>query len=247
MTGWSRVRLGLGIVVVVIATASILVGLVAAAAAAGVHAVVGQSGILGQNLGVLAATPPGVAVLVDGVEASISADGMPRTAADALAWTGTSADDLVAEYGDFVLLAVPTGEGEAFLGIADPSAIDAYLVGAPYVVAERGADGAWRSVDVPGDGSPSAPGAAIAWTAASTGRPAVLDADGLAGRTLVLMRPDASPGVSADLRLEYRVPQAPRALQSLAIVAGACGVGGLLLALLGCWLIVGRRPPGRHA
>jgi len=247
MTGWSRARIALGIAVVMAASTSILVSLIAAGAAAGLHAVVGQSGVLGQDLGVLAADPPGVAVLVDGVEASISADGVPGSAADALALAGTSTDDLVAAYGDFVLLATPTEQGDVFLGIADPGAVDGYLVGAPYAVAERGPDGMWRSVDVPGQATPSPPGTAVPWTAASTGRPAMLDANGLTGRTLVLMRPDASPGVSADLRLEYRVPQAPRALQSLAIVAGACGVGGLLLLLLGCWLVVGRRPPGRHA
>lgn len=247
MTAWSRLRIALGIVTLVVATLSIVIGLVAAAAAIGVHTLVGRSGVLAQDLGVIEAPEPSVAVLVDGVEARVSAEGVPRTVEELLVLAGTDTDAVVTTYGTFVLLATPTGEGDAFMGIAAPGDVDAYLDGAAYAVAERSDDGAWRTLDVPGDATPGAPGTSMTWTGASSGRPAMLDANGLAGRTLVVMRPDASPGVSADLRLEYRVPDAPRALRASAVTAAGACVGGLLLVLLGAWLVVGPRPPGRHA
>jgi len=246
MSGWVRIRIAAGVLVIVAATAAIITGLVATAAAAGLYTVVGRSGVLSQDLGTVEASAPEVAVLIDGVEASVSAQGVPPSVEDALVLFGTDTDALVKTYGDFVLLATPQDNGDVFLGIAPPAEVDAYLDGAGYAVAERAPDGGWLAVGVPGAARPAAPGTAVTWSAASSGRPAQLDAGGLAGRTLVVMRPDAEPGLRADLRLEYRVPRAPQALRASALTAASASVGGLLLLLLGSWLVVGPRPAGRH-
>lgn len=247
MTARSSTRLVLGIIALVVATLSIVTGLIAAGTAVAIHAVVGQTGTLAEDLGVIEAPAPNVAVVVDGVEASVTAEGLPRTVEDLLMASGADVDGLIRSSGTFVLLATAAQDGDVFLGIADPSVVDTYLAGAPRTVAERGADGTWRTVEVPGDATIAPPAGAAAWAAASAGRPAEVDADGLPGRTLVIMRPDATPGVSSAVRLEYRVPDAPRALRTSAVTAAAGCIAGLALALLGAWLVVGPRPPGRHA
>lgn len=247
MTARSRTRLTLGIAVLVIAVAAMVTGLIAAGTAIGIHAVVGQTGVLAENLGVIDAPAPNSAVVVDGVEASVTAQGLPKTVEDLLLAAGADIDGLIRSSGTFVLLATPTQEGDAFLGIADPTLVTAYVANAPHAVAQRDASGTWRTIGVSGDATLAPPAGAVPWIASSAGRPAQVDADGLSGRSLVVMRPDAAPGVSAELRLEYRVADAPRALRTSAVTAAAGCLGGLALALLGAWLVVGPRRQGRHA
>lgn len=247
MTARSRTRFVLGIAALVVGTVAIVIGLIAAGTAIGIHAVVGQTGVLAEDLGVIDAPAPNVAVVVEGVEASVTAEGLPRTLEDLLMASGADVDGLIASTGTFMLLATDTHQGDTFLGIADAPAVRAYLSGAPHALARRGDDGRWRTSDVPGDGAVAMPPAAATWSSASIGRPAMVDATSLPGRALVIMRPDASAGVSADLRLEYRVPDAPRALRASAVTAAAGCLGGLALAVIGAWLVVGPRPRGRHA
>ena len=58
------------------------------------------------------------------------------------------------------------------------------------------------------------------------------------------MNPDGTPGVEANLTLEYRVPGADRVLEITAVSAAGASVGGLMLVLGGAWLVVGRRGGG---
>jgi hypothetical protein len=138
-----------------------------------------------------------------------------------------------------LLVATPAG-GDAFIGVAPVEAVNDYLDGTPYSVAVKGA-GDWPTVSVPGSGVPAVPQTQTFWVNSASGTAPELPAEALEGLTLVLMRADAAPAPDAALRLEYRLPGADTALQGAAIVAAAAGIGGLLLVLLGGWLVVGRR------
>lgn len=240
------VRIAGGVIALLAGTACLGAAVVSAGSVAAIDSLVGRSGVVTRDMGTVSGSPADVAVVVDGVEARITADGVPPGLPELLSLAGTSPQQLIDQRGSFVLLATPTADGDAFLGTGSPGAIDDYLFGHPYAVAEL-AGGTWTTVSVPGEGSPGLPETAGAWGAQARGRPAELPASSLAGQTLVVMSPDARPGVSTDLRLEYRVPDAPSALRSAAVTAAAAGIGGLLLVLLGAWLVVGRRPRGRHA
>jgi hypothetical protein len=123
-------------------------------------------------------------------------------------------------------------------------AVNAYLDGTPYSVAVQSAsdvEGVWTTVSVPGDGVPADPVGASIWVASATGTAPELTGTSVAGSTLVLMRADAAPGTEASLRLEYRVAGADRALVVAGVAASGMSIGGLLLVLLGGWLIVGRK------
>ena len=241
----TRVRVGLGILLVVAGTVAILAGLGSAATVASIDRLVGRTGVVSQDMGTVSGGAGDSAIIIDGVTADIRAGDFPSWFDDALALGGTSADRLIRDNGAFVLLATPPGQEEAFLGLGTPADVDDYLFGHAYAVAELDGPAAWRTLSVPGDGTPGSPGSRT-WAASAVGRPAELPAADLTGLTLVVMRPDAAAPVSTDLRLEYRVPQAPVALRTAATTAAAAGIGGLLLVLLGAWLVVGRRR-GRHA
>ncbi|MFM8775238.1 MAG: hypothetical protein ACKOFP_15775 [Actinomycetota bacterium] len=248
MTGRSWLRMTVGVIALVIGTLAIAVGVAAAGSAIALHAVVGRAGVLGESLGTVGAAPPTAAIVINGVAPSVSTDGLPGRIEGAITAAGIDIDALIRGEGDFVLLAArPDKSGDVFLGIAPSGAVDAYLDGTPYAVAERPDGGAWGIVDVAGGSTPALPDAALDWTSKAVGSPAEIDAGSLEGRALVIMHPDASPGVQADLRLEYRVAHAPRTLQSAAVTATAAGLGGLLLVLLGASLVAGPRPQGRHA
>lgn len=242
----ARLRIALGIAALVLGVLAILCGLGAASAVAGIDMLVGRSGVVTRDMGTVAGAQGDVAVIVDGVKADITAGDLPPLLLSGLDLVGTSPAALIAEHGTFTLLATPPGPGDAFLALGSPAEVDGYLFGHPYAVAELESNGSWREISVPGDGAP-APPTGQTWVRAAQGRPAQLPAGDLAGQTLVVMRPDASPPAAADLRLEYRVPEAPSAIRSAAVTAAASGVGGILLILLGAWCVVGRRPRGRHA
>lgn len=242
------VRISLGIAALALGTVAILAGIAATGVVASILTLVGQTGTVSQDMGTVAGGPADSAVIIDGVEAAITVGALPSMVTDALATAGTSPEQLIRERGTFVLLATAPTAGDVFIGLSDPGPVDDYLYGHPYAVAELAPDRTWRTLSVPGMGTPQPP-AEQAWTASAAGRPAQLPAASLSGQTLVLMRPDATAPAAADLRLEYRVPEAPSVLRSSAITAAASAAGGLLLILLGAWLVVGprRRPQGKHA
>jgi hypothetical protein len=263
MSTWGAIRLSLGILLAVLGTLLLVTAVPSALAAAGIRSTVGTTGVVTQSVGTLRAAPSDVAVIVDGVSARLVAPSPPEWVTGALALVGTDSSSLAEDLGDVVLVASPMSES-AFMGIAPVEAVNDYLDGTPYSVAvseagepdrggladppgqpDRGglADppGQWSSVSVPGQGAPPPPAGQQLWLAAAEGPAPELPADSLEGVTLVLMRPDAAPGPEASLRLEYRVPGAPTALESAAVGAVGGSVGGLLLILLGGALVVGRR------
>jgi hypothetical protein len=213
--------------------------------AATIESSVGKTGVVTQSLGSLRAEPTDVAVVVDGVTARLVTPEPPGWIAGALALAGTDLSSLATRFGDVDLVASATA-GEVFLGVAPVDAVNAYLDGTPYTVAVSQA-GEWPTISVPGTGSPAPPQEQTLWTASQTGVAPRVPADSLNGLTLVLMRADGSPAPEASLRLEYRLPGAATALQSAALTAAASSLGGLLLVLLGGWLIVGRRSRGDGA
>lgn len=242
----ARLRIALGVAALVLGVLAILCGLGSASAVAGIDMLVGRSGVVMRDMGMVSGGPGDVAVVVDGVKADITAGDLPPLVTRGLDLAGTSPGALIAENGTFTLLATPPGPGEAFLALGSPADVDDYLYGHPYAVAELESGGSWREISVPGEGSPPPP-TEHDWVRSASGRPAQLPAGDLAGQTLVVMRSDAAAPAAADLRLEYRVPEAPAAIRSAAVTATAAGVGGLLLILLGAWCVVGRKPRGRHA
>ena len=243
MSAWSIVRVVSGIVITVLGTLCIVAAIPSALAVTTIEAAVGRTGVVTQPLGTLQSAPGDVAVIVDAVTARLVPPAPPEWSRGALALTGTQASDIAERYGVFTLVATPSDDRGAFIGVAPVDAVNEYLDGAPYSVAVREGDD-WPAISVPGEGTPAQPPGPVAWTASATtasASAASIPAESLAGETLVLMRPDGAPDPRADLRLEFAIPGAVTALQSAAITAAAGSLGGLMLILLGAWLVVGRR------
>lgn len=239
VSAWGAIRIAAGILVTVLGTALLIGAIPAAVAAVGIQATVGRSGVVSQPLGELRAAPDDVAVVVDGVSARLVTPATPTWLGDLLALAGTDAATLATDLGEVTLIASSASD-TAFLGVGAVEDVNDYLDGSPYSVAVR-ESGEWPTVSVPGTGVPALPEGQPWWRASSAGPAPELPAAALDGQTLVLMRQDASAAPAASLRLQYRVPGADRALQSSALMAAGSAVGGVLLVLLGGWLIVGRR------
>lgn len=240
MTAWAAVRLSAGTVVTVVGTL-ILVAAISAAIAAGViESSVGKSGVVEQPLGSLRAAEGDRAVLVDEVSARLVLPPLHPMIDRGLDAMGTSASELAEEIGSTVVVFTPSADTSAFVGVGNVDDVNDYLSGVAYSVAVS-RDGEWPTVSVPGNAIPGPPESAGIWSASAIGLNPELAAEDFAGRTLVLMRADASPDVEVAMRLEYRVPGADLALQSSAVSAAAASIGGLLLILLGAFLVVGHR------
>lgn len=243
MTTWSAIRLSLGIVLVVGGSLLLVASIPAAVIAAGIESSVGRSGVVTSSMGTLRAADGDRAVVVDQVSASLVAPAVPPWAQDLLDAAGSSAQEIAQDVGEVVLVATPRDGTDIFVGTAPVDAVNDYLDGSAYSVAVRPTPGEdfWPTVSVPGDQVPGRAQDQMLWTASAYGAAPELLGTDLDGETLVLMRTDAGPGPQAALRLEYRVPEAPRALHSTAIVAAAASTGGVALVLLGGALVVGRR------
>jgi hypothetical protein len=247
MTTWGAIRLSAGVIVTCLGSVILLLSIPAAISAATIEASLGRTGVVAQPLGTLAAAPGDRAVVVDDVTVRLLAPDVPPWATTLLDLAGTDAQDIAEGLGDVLLVATPAQDTAIFIGVAPVDAVNGYLDGTPYSVAVRpasGVEGEWPTVSVPGDAVPADPGGASIWAASATGSAPELTGTSVAGSTLVLMRADAAPGPEASLRLEYRVAGADRALVTSAVAAAGMSIGGLLLVLLGGWLIVGRKP--RH-
>ncbi len=244
---WQITRITLGVILLVLGTISIVGSVAAAGAVAGVDATVGRSGVVTQPFGSVASEPDQVAVITDGVTAAWELTDEPDWVATALTLLGTDADTFVEDVGEFVFIVTPDTAGDIFVGLAPVDAVDSYLDGTPYAVAVSEGE-QWPTISVPGDGTPAIdPEGAAFWTTAAVGSPAEIPLDSLDGSTLVLMNPDASVGVAASMRMEYRVPDATRTMEGSAVAAAAGALGGFALILLGAFMVVGRRRRGRHA
>mgnify|MGYP003340436253 CR=1 FL=1 len=246
MSAGRVVALVFGIISVVLGTLAILVAGGATATVATVVSAVGTTGTVTAAAGTVTSGPGDSAIVIDKVKASIDPAPLPESVESALTALNLSPAQIIDQAGDFVLIASPAEGLDVFMGVAAPEAIDGYLFGHPYSVAQE-TSGAWQIRSVPGAGNPAPPGEQGFWTQQASGSPAVIPATALNGESLVLMRTDGSPGVSVALRLEYRAPQARAAIENAAIAAVAGGLGGLLLVILGAWLIAGRRSSGAHS
>ena len=244
---WRVTRITLGVMLLILGTVSITASIAAAGAVAGVDATVGRSGIVTQPFGSVSSEPNQIAVITDSVSATWELPQEPDWIATTLLLLGTDAETAVEDVGDFVFIVTPDQADEIFVGLAPVSAVDAYLDGTPYAVAV--ADGEqWPTISVPGEGVPGTrPEGAGIWSISAVGAPAELPLEALNGSTLVLMNADGSPGVAASMRLEYRVPDATRAMEGSAVSAAAGAIGGFAMILLGAFMVVGRRRRGRHA
>jgi len=166
-----------------------------------------------------AASASGVALLVDGFE--VDAAGLPvPDGVGVLTLSATSPDG-----------------SPVFLGVANGSDLDVYLAGAPYdVVADLRTGGTATTRSVPGTQQPPPPASQQFWLRQDEGSPATLTARIPQGTTVVLMRSDATPGVTADLAVTLEVDRAwPAAL----VIGGA----GLVLLGVAIGLLVASRHP----
>jgi hypothetical protein len=145
------------------------------------------------------------------------------------------------DVGSLRLTAQAPDGSTVFLGVARTSDVDAYLVGAPYdaVVADLGG-GTAQTRPVPGTQVPPAPAAQTFWLQSSQAAPAVLPAKVPAGTSVVIMKPDGSPGVAAQVSVALTLPGAWTA-SLIAIASGA------VLLVLGVLLMVWGRRRGRRA
>jgi hypothetical protein len=243
MTTWSAIRLAFGIAVAVLGTLLMVVSAASLATAGTVEGLVGRNGVVTQPLGTIAAAPGDVAVIADGVTARFEPPQLPEALDGLFALAGTDVSALAARLGEFILVVTPPTDSSIFVGVASADEVNGFLGQAPYSVAVREGD-AWPTVSVPGSGTTASPEDAGIWTATSVGSPAVLPATSLAGQTLVVMKTTSQPGVEADLRLEYRVPGADQLVGRAAWVAIGAVLVGLVLLLMGAWLIVGPRGSG---
>jgi hypothetical protein len=143
----------------------------------------------------------------------------------------------------------PRGE-DVFVGVAPTSAVNRYLGDARYTrMGMLGGGftgvGPGMMTGVVGRGPATAPRNADIWVAHSSGQgPRVLRWHPTAGDwTVVVMRPDGGPGVTADLRAAATVPAAPWIATGL-LAAGVVllGSGGLLVGVAATR--AGRRPAG---
>jgi hypothetical protein len=240
MSSWGAVRLSLGIVTALVGCLLMLASIPAVYAVAGIDASVGKSGVVAEPLGTLRAAEQDRAVIVDEVSARLVLPSVHPLLEQALALGGTDPATLAEEIGTAVLVVASDTDAGVFIGVGPVDDVNDYLAGVPYSVAVS-QDGAWPTVSVPGDRTPMAPEDVDIWSASATGLAPELPTADLTGTTLVVMRSDVDPGVETSLRLEYRVPGAGMALQAAAVSAAGLSLGGLLLTLLGGWLVVGRR------
>lgn len=245
-TVWRVTRITLGVLALVLGTLSMIGGIAAAGAVGGIDATVGRSGLVTQPFGSVTSEPNQIAIIADGVSAQWTLPEEPDWVATSLALLGTDAETAVEEVGDFTFVVTPVQDSDIFVGLAPVNEVDAYLDGTPYAVAVNDGE-QWPTIAVPGDREALVPESVGIWTVSSVGTPAQIPLEALDGSTLVLMNPDASAGVSATMRMEYRVPEATTTMESSALTAAAASVGGFLLVLLGAFLVVGRRRRGRHA
>jgi hypothetical protein len=130
------------------------------------------------------------------------------------------------------------GSTPLFVGIAPADSVSAYLGGAQHAVVSD-FDGK-ESPEIVGQGAPSAPPGEQTFWAASAAGPGPqtvswVPRDG--SWRVVVMKPDAAQGVTADISLGARVPDL------LWIGVGVLAFGGLLLALGGLLVYLGVRRP----
>lgn len=248
MRAGAAVRLSAGVFAACLGGLLMFASVPAVISATAIFASVGRSGVVSQPLGSLVAAEGDRAVVVDGVSARLVTPPLPEWVPGVLALAGTDAQTLGDNVGDVALVAALPTDTPGFLGVAPADAVNDYLDDVPYSVAVRPAgaqasvEGPWPTVSVPGTRSPEAPEQASLWAASATGTSPELPGTDLTGSTLVLMHVDAQPAPQAQMRLEYRVPGADRALEGSAVAAAAMSIGGLALVLLGGWAVVGRRP-----
>lgn len=136
-----------------------------------------------------------------------------------------------------------------FLGAASSADIDTYLVGAPYdvVVDALPPGGAATTRAVPGTQQPAPPATQQIWIRQDVGDPASIPARVPDGAAVVVMREDASVGVSADLVATLEVENAWTA-SLVAVGAGAVLVVlGVVLVVLGVRRGRGGPPAGAHS
>lgn len=244
--------------VIAVGTLLLMVGMFATSLVAAMVSVAGRSGVVSQSFGSVSTPAEDVALLADGVHAHLIPAGLPAPVHLALGLFGSTPEELVDRYGEFVLIVTPHSAVDSFVGIDGSGAANDYLFGRPYTVGEF-IDGQWHVRSVPGEGQPEPPAGHVGWAVSATGNPASLDATHLDGQTLVVMNADASPGVDAALQLEYHAPQAEPAIRGAGAIALVCALGGLVLILLGMgWLFSASSSPvsvgdgedtpvGRHA
>lgn len=144
-------------------------------------------------------------------------------------------------------LSVTSPDGRAvFAGTATPDDLDTYLTGAPYdVVVDLASGGKATTRPVPGTQQPAPPAGQTIWVQQSTGTTARISSDLDPTTALVVMNSDATPGVTADVVVTYRIAGA----WTGSWIAVGVGVLLLLVSVLFFWRarVARRRRDARRA
>lgn len=142
-------------------------------------------------------------------------------------------DGIMPGVGRVFVVARSPGDSPLAMVEADAGVADRQLAGVAYDAATR--DGAtWRMAPVPG-GDIAPTWDTTTWPSVSVGTRASLPVTD--GSVIVIGNADATPGVAADLALEWRMEHADRALGGFV----AAGVLLVVTATVGGWLILRRR------
>jgi hypothetical protein len=148
--------------------------------------------------------------------------------------------------GTFTLTVTAPDGRQMFAGTAAPDDLDGYLTGAPYdVVVDLASGGKATTRPVPGTQQPAPPAGQPFWIVQSSGTTAAISSDLEPGTALVVMNSDATPGVTADVVVTYRV----RGAWTAAWIAVGAGVVLILLSFLFFWRarVARRRRDARRA
>lgn len=213
-------------VLLVLGVLTLLLGLALVAAGGGVAALLGQKESISTQPARMSGT--GVALVAEHIRVDESNVPVPQG-------LGT------------LTLSVTSPDGRpVFVGTATPDDLDTYLTGAPYdVVVDLASGGRATTRPVPGTQQPAPPAGQTIWVQQSTGTTARISSDLDPTTALVVMNSDATPGVTADVVVTYRIAGAWTA----AWIAVGVGVLLLVLSFLFFWRarVARRRRDARRA
>jgi len=166
---------------------------------------------------------------------AVTTENLELHVADGAAWVPESL------LGEVRVTATAPAGADAFLGVAATSRVDAYLTRVPHAVFVDRTDGTPVYRDDPGVEAPAAPTDQDLWVAqaAGPGEQSItwMPEDG--DWTLVLMDPDGSPGVSADVTVGAELPALGAAAAALLLTGGTLLV--VAIVLLAATLLAARR------
>jgi hypothetical protein len=165
---------------------------------------------------------------------TLSTDGYAYVVGDVLLVAPGPDSGLVADVlGDGRVRVTPSdGDTPVFVGIARDRDVDAYLAGVARTMAT---EDSWTGRDIPGTAPTTAPEDAAFWetTSVGTGEQELVWTPRAGRWSLVVMNPDAAPGVTVTGDVGVTLPWLPWAGVGLLVLGAAFLLGGAVLLTIG--------------